>query len=139
MQIKFAETEAEIADCYTVMKELRPHLSLEAFVTQVQRQMKNSGFQLIYLKDEEIKAVGGIRVAEWLAGGKALEVEDLVAAENERSKGFGGELFNWIVKYGKKEKCNQIKLVSHVTRFGAHRFYLRKGMKIEAHYFSLKF
>lgn len=139
MQIKFAETDDEIADCYQVMKELRPHLSPENFVAQVKRQMKNSNFQLVYLKDEEIKAVGGIRVAEWLAGGKALEIEDLVSAENERSKGFGGELFDWILDYAKRENCDQIKLVSHVTRFAAHRFYLRKKMIIEAHYFSLKF
>jgi hypothetical protein len=31
-----------------------------------------------------------------------------------------------------------MRLVSHVKRFGAHRFYLRQGMIIEAHYFSLR-
>ena len=88
--------------------------------------------------ENELKAVAGIRIAEWLAGGKSLEIEDLVSTENERSKGFGGALFDWIVDYAKSENCDHIKLVSHVTRFGAHKFYLNKGMKIEAHYFSLK-
>lgn len=121
------------------MSELRPHLSLENFVAQVKRQIEKSNFQLVYLAENEIKAVAGIRLAEWLAGGKSLEIEDLVSTENERSKGFGGELFDWLVEYAKRENCDQIKLVSHVTRFGAHKFYLNKGMKIEAHYFSLKF
>lgn len=137
MKIKIAETVAEITNCYAVMKELRPHLSLEEFVTQVKRQMKESNFQLVYLTDSEIKAVGGIRIAEWLAGGKHLEIEDLVSKESERSKGYGSELFDWIVEYAKSENCNQIKLVSHVKRYGAHRFYLNKRMIIEAHYFSL--
>ncbi len=135
--IRFAETEPEIKDCYAVMAELRPHLSLEDFTAQVKRQMENSNFRLVYLIDSEIKAVGGIRVAEWLSGGKSLEIEDLVSKESERSKGFGGELFDWIVNYAKAENCDQIKLVSHVKRYGAHKFYLKKGMIIEAHYFSL--
>lgn len=139
MKIKIAETDEEIKNCYRVMSELRPHLSLENFVAQVKRQIEKSNFQLVYLAENEIKAVAGIRLAEWLAGGKSLEIEDLVSTENERSKGFGGELFDWLVEYAKRENCDQIKLVSHVTRFGAHKFYLNKGMKIEAHYFSLKF
>lgn len=136
-QIKIAGSENEIINCYAVMAELRPHLSEENFVAQVKRQAEHSGFQLVYLSDCEIKAVAGIRIAEWLAGGKSLEIEDLVAKENERSKGFGGELFDWIVGYAKSENCDQIKLVSHVKRYGAHKFYLNKGMIIEAHYFSL--
>ena len=120
------------------MSELRPHLSLEDFIAQVKRQMENSNFRLVYLLDDEIRAVSGIRVAEWLAGGKCLEIEDLVSKDGERSKGYGGELFDWIVEYAKQENCKEVKLVSHVTRYGAHRFYLSKRMDINAHYFSLK-
>ena len=139
MKIKIAETDEEIKNCYAVMSQLRPHLSIESFVAQVKRQIENSNFQLVYLSENEIKAVAGIRIAEWLAGGKSLEIEDLVSKENERSKGFGGALFDWIVEYAKRENCSRTKLVSHVTRFGAHKFYLYKGMIIEAHYFSLEF
>jgi GNAT superfamily N-acetyltransferase len=137
--IKIAETDDEIRKCYAVMAQLRPHFqTADEFLIQVRRQMAESNFRLVYLEDAEVKAVGGIRVAEWLAGGKYLEIEDLVAEENERSKGFGGELFDWIVEYARRENCNQIKLVSSVKRYGAHKFYLNKRMIIEAHYFSLE-
>ena len=99
--------------------------------------MAETKFRLVYLDDNGVKAVGSYRIGEWLAGGKYLEIEDLVSKSDERSKGYGGELFDWIVKFAKQENCIQIKLVSHVTRFGAHRFYLNKKMIIEAHYFSL--
>jgi GNAT superfamily N-acetyltransferase len=136
--IKIAETDDEIINCYAVMAELRPHFKTEnEFLMQVKRQMVQSNFQLVYLEKNKVKAVAGIRISEWLSGGKYLEIEDLVATENDRSKGFGGELFGWIVDYAKRENCNQIKLVSHVKRFAAHKFYLNKGMIIEAHYFSL--
>ena len=135
--IAVAKTDDEIQNCYAVMAELRPHLKPDAFLRKVKRQAESSDYQLVYLTDGEVKVVGGFRISEWLAGGKYLEIEDFVAKDGERSKGYGGELFDWIVDFAKRENCNQIKLVSRVTRFAAHRFYLRKRMNIEAHYFSL--
>jgi GNAT superfamily N-acetyltransferase len=137
--IAIARTEQEIEDCYDVMAELRPHLSFAEFLPRVRRQAENHGFRLVYRRAEnEIKAVGGFRIAEWLAGGRYLEIEDLVAREGERSKGYGREIFDFLVALARAEKCEQVRLVSHVARFGAHRFYLRRGMNIEAHYFSMK-
>jgi len=72
-----------------------------------------------------------------LAGGKYLEIEDLVSKSDERSKGYGGQLFDWLIERAEENHCDQIRLVSRVTRFNAHRFYLRKRMNIEAHYFSM--
>ncbi|HKX84662.1 MAG TPA: GNAT family N-acetyltransferase, partial [Pyrinomonadaceae bacterium] len=75
---------------------------------------------------------------KWLAGGKYLEIEDLVTRDGARSAGYGGALFDWIVNFAREERCDQLKLVSNVSRFAAHKFYLNKGMIIEAHYFSMK-
>jgi GNAT superfamily N-acetyltransferase len=136
--VKIAKTDAEILACYPVMAELRPHITTgQSFLAQVRKQETGTGFRLIYLSDGEVLAVAGIRIAEWLAGGKYLEIEDLVTAETARSSGHGGRLFDWIVDYARAEGCNQVKLVSSVKRFDAHRFYLNKRMIIEAHYFSM--
>jgi GNAT superfamily N-acetyltransferase len=136
--IKFADTDEEIEECYEVMSQLRPHLKREEFVPRVRRQMDDFSFRLPYLKDgNEVKAVAGIRVSEWLHGGKYLEIDDLVAKDSDRSKGYGGELFDWIVDLARAEDCAHVRLLSGVQRFDAHRFYLRKRMNIEAHYFNL--
>lgn len=136
-RIKIAESDAEIESCYAVMAELRPHIAANDFLERVKRQRELYGFQLAFLANDEIKAVAGIRIAEWLAGGKYLEIEDLVTKHDGRSSGYGGELFDWITDLARRKGCAQLRLVSNVTRFGAHRFYLRKGMNIEAHYFSM--
>jgi len=136
--IKVAETDEEIDKCYPVMAELRPHISREDFLPQVRRQMAASGFQLVYLSlGSDIKAVAGIRIAEWLARGKSLDLEDLVAAESDRSKGYGGQLFDWLLDYGRECGCTEIRLVSHVSRFRAHQFYLKKKMILDGHFFSI--
>ena len=136
-RISIARSEQEIAGCYPVVAELRPHIPPAEFVPTVRRLAEVAGFRLAYLTDGVIKAVAGFRISEWLAGGKYLEVEDLVAKSGERSKGYGGELFDWLVAHAKENECAQVRLVSRVSRLDAHRFYLRKGMKLEAHYFSM--
>lgn len=135
--ISVARSDREISDCYALMVELRPHLRPDEFLPTVRRLEEEAGFRLAYLTDGEIKAVAGFRISEWLAGGRYLDVEDLVTKSGERSKGYGGELFDWLVRHARENHCQQVRLVSRVTRHDAHRFYLRKGMKLEAHYFSL--
>lgn len=135
--IRIAQTDEEIQNCYAVIAELRPHISSGEFLRKVRRQLEIAGYQLAYLTDGEIKAVAGFRISEWLAGGKYLEIEDLATKSGERSQGCGGRLFDWLVEYAKENECRQIRLVSHVARFDAHRFYMRKRMNIEAHYFSV--
>jgi len=138
MTITFASTDHEIQSCYHVLAQLRPHITQEEFIPRVRRQMDDFGFRVVYLKAEgEVKAVAGIRVSEWLHGGKYLEIDDLVAKDGERSKGYGGTLFDWIVELARKENCNHVRLLSGVQRFDAHRFYLKKRMNIEAHYFTM--
>lgn len=138
-EIKPARTDTDILACYPVMAQLRPHLGPQEFLAQVKRQAADSGFQLVYLVQEvEVFAVGGIRIGEWLAGGKYLEIEDLVTGETARSAGHGGRLFDWIVELARTEGCHELRLVSNVTRYDAHRFYLNKRMKIQAHYFSME-
>ncbi|HEX8288562.1 MAG TPA: GNAT family N-acetyltransferase [Pyrinomonadaceae bacterium] len=136
-KIRIAASEQEILDCYSVMAELRPHLKRDEFVPTVYRLSEIAGFQLAYLNDNGVKAVAGFRISEWLANGKYLEIEDLATKSGERSKGYGGELFDWLAEYARENNCRQLRLVSRVSRLDAHRFYLRKGMILEAHYFSL--
>src|SRR5215207_7135217 len=121
-RIRLAQSEQEISDCYGVMSELRPHINRDEFLPMVRRLAAIAGYQLAYLIDDEIKAVAGFRISEWLAGGKYLEIEDLVAKSGERSKGYGGELFDWLVGHAKENNCLQVRLVSRVSRGDAHRF-----------------
>ena len=136
-RIAIARTDAEIEACYPVMSLLRPKIPRDRFVARVRELAAATGLELACLDDGGIKAVAGYRVSDWLAGGRYLEIEDLVTADGERSRGHGGALFDWLVATAARERCLQVRLVSHVRREDAHRFYQRKGMTLEAHYFSM--
>ena len=138
MKIALAETEADIARCYPIMVELRPHLGAEEFVSRVRRQQA-ADFHLAYLEQAgAVCAVAGFRYLDSLAWGKVLYVDDLVTAEAMRSRGHGGRLFDWLVAQAKRHRCDEFHLDSGVQRFRAHRFYLRRRMDINCHHFALK-
>jgi GNAT superfamily N-acetyltransferase len=138
--IFLAKDDEQIRSCYAVMAELRPHVTSDEFLTRVRRQQEIAGYEIAAITDGtgEVKAVAGFRISECLAWGKFLYVDDLVSKGDDRSKGYGGALFDWVVEHAKKHDCDQFHLDSGVHRFAAHRFYLVKRMSIEGHHFGMK-
>ena len=139
VEIHLAETASEIASCYPVLRELRPHLTLTDLVEQVQRQMKNYGYVLVYvIAQDQVVAVAGYRVAEFLAWGRTFYVDDLVTQSDTRKHGYGGALLDWLLQQAKTLSCNQFHLDSGVTRHDAHRLYLGRKLQISSHHFAVE-
>lgn len=137
MQIAFITDDAGIDRSFELMSRLRPRLSREEYLAAVPRLMAGTGYRLVGLEDDGLRALAGIRIGEWLHGGRYLEVEELVTAEADRSRGYGRALLAWIAGHARGQGCRQLRLLSGVQRTDAHRFYEREGMAWEAKYFSM--
>lgn len=138
IDIALAETRDEIAATWPVMHQLRPHLDAEAYLGRVLRLQAERDFKLARMSvGGMVVAAAGLRFGEWLHGGRYLEIEDFVTGEECRSQGYGGEFFDWIAALGRDAGCQHLRLLSGVQREAAHRFYRRKGMSLDAYYFSL--
>jgi len=137
MEIKIASSDIEISECFQLLSQLRPQYEHDEFIAKVKELNNQNGYQLVYLKDNHIKSVAGMRISNWLHTGKYLEIDDLVTCSESRSKGYGSKIFDWLSTYATEQSCNQMRLVSGVARERAHSFYLNKGMNYEAKYFSL--
>ena len=135
--IWIAQSDKQIARCFPVMFELRPHLVEETFVPLV-RAMQKEGYVLAGLEAEgEVRAVAGFRINVLLARGKNLYVDDLVTSEATRSQAHGKTLLQWLIQHARDADCDTFDLDSGVHRFRAHRFYFREGMHINAYHFTL--
>lgn len=135
MNIRIATTDAEIAACYPIMRELRPHVAEEQFLPRV-RSHENSGYRLAFVQEPGgLVAVAGFRVGENLAWGRFLYVDDLVTLPAHRSKGHGSKLLAWLKEYAAKEGCLQVHLDSGIQRKEAHLFYEREGMTMAGFHF----
>ena len=137
MEIREAITEAEIEACFPAFHELRPHLSQDSFVAQVQRQMRNHGYVLVYAATQNhVVAAAGYRVAEFLAWGLTFYVDDLITPAKSRKLGYGGKLLDWLMEKANELSCDQFQLDSGVHRHDAHRLYLSRKLQISSHHFS---
>lgn len=137
MDIRIALTEAEIKTCFPVLHQLRPHLGEQNFVAQIQRQMKNHGYVLVYTaSQDQVVAAAGYRVVEFLAWGRTFYVDDLITLSAFRNCGYGGKLLDWLLAKARELSCDQFHLDSGVNRHDAHRLYLSRKLQISSHHFS---
>lgn len=135
MNVRIATTDTEIAACYPVMRELRPHIAEQKFLSRI-RSQENEGYRLAYIQaSNSVVAVAGYRLGENLAWGRFLYVDDLVTLPGHRSKGYGAKLLSWLKEQAAKEGCEQMHLESGIQRKGAHRFYEREGMSMTSFHF----
>ncbi|MBK8286664.1 MAG: GNAT family N-acetyltransferase [Ahniella sp.] len=118
------------------MKELRPHLDLEQFLS-LYAEAREEGYLLAGLFDsQELKCVAGYRYLTMLVRGKSLYVDDLVTTESGRSAGYGRLMLQWLEREAARMKCSELHLDSGVQRERAHRFYFAQGMTIKAYHFT---
>jgi GNAT superfamily N-acetyltransferase len=134
-----AESTEQLRRCFPVVRELRTHLDEASFLAQVTRQQQSQNYAIAYVDDDDdVVAVAGYRMGEYLAWGKAVYVDDLVTTSTRRSAGYGGLLLDWLIDLARQAGCQGLHLDSGVQRFEAHRFYLNNRMAITSHHCELK-
>ena len=106
-------------------------------MSQVERQMRNHGYTLVYISDQDqVVAAAGYRVAEFLAWGNTFYLDDLITVSSARKMGYGGALMDWLLKEAKNLGCKQFHLDSGTQRHAAHRLYMGRKLQISAHHFA---
>ena len=135
-EIRLADTDEDIASTFCVMRQLRTQLIEQDYVPLIRKMQQGAGYKLAVLRDgATVRAVAGFRIADSLAWGHYVYIDDLVSDANARSTGCGAALLGWVADYAKERGCTQLHLDSGVQRHEAHRFYLRERMDITAYHF----
>jgi ribosomal protein S18 acetylase RimI-like enzyme len=128
MKIEHFDTPAELARCYTLMRDLRGKLASETdFIAQVQRQQAQ-GYRLAGLEqDGKPVALAGYRMLENFIHGRFCYVDDLVTASEARSQGIGSSLLNSLEIIAREYGCDQMVLDTAIVNTQAQVFYQRVG------------
>jgi GNAT superfamily N-acetyltransferase len=130
-------SDAEILATYEVMRQLRPHLGREEYVSLIRRLMEQERYNLVALVEGDgVRAVAGYRYMEMLYCGRFLYVDDLITDEAARSRGFGRQLLSWLKDLARSQGCSELQLDSATRRAAAHRFYEREGMEKTCYHFA---
>ena len=139
ISLDHAETDEAIAATFEVMRQLRPDLEAGTYVARLRGLMASDGLRLLVASvDGTVRALATYRVMTMLYCGRLLSIDDLVVDERVRSQGLGGRLLARLREEGRAQDCNEMQLISRVTREQAHRFYFREGFGIECFHFRTR-
>lgn len=129
-------TDSEIEACFDAFSVLRPHLLREEFLPQVRRQ-EAQGYRIVAIKvNERVCSVAGFRLAEFLAWGRILYIDDLSTLPDYRGRGHGAQLLDWLSRHALDQHCAAVHLDTGYARHTAHRLYLNQGFDMTSHHMA---
>ena len=137
--LRHAESDADIAACFPVMRLLRPHLTgPEELCTRVRRQAE-AGYRILAAwRDGEAVGLAGYRPQENLIRGPFCYVDDLVVRDDLRRSGVGARLLAAVGGEAKTRGMPHLVLDTDLGNVFGQRFYFRFGMLPVALRFAMR-
>lgn len=127
-KIVVARTKLDLERCFPIIKELRPNLSLNDYMSIYEQAHKDDGYEIVAIEEKDnILAVMGYRILHDFIRGKHIYIDDLVSTEKIRSKGLGAELLGYAEKVAKELSCNGLRLCTGLDNERGMKFYERNG------------
>lgn len=132
--------EGDAASALAALHLLRPRFQDEATLESAVRRQMREGYRLLaaFVPDaSHAVAVAGFRVAEFLAWGRTLYVDDLSTLAGHRGAGHARALLRGLEAVARDEACEELHLDSGVGphRAQAHTLYHVAGMHVSALHF----
>ena len=136
--LRHADGDQDILASFTLMQQLRPHLTGEAdYLARVRRQAGNSYRLLLAWQNDRPVGLAGYRQQENLVYGRFLYIDDLVTLPDVRGTGIGERLLAACREEARSRHCTAMVLDTRRDNVLAQRFYFRNGMLPHAMRFSL--
>ncbi len=136
IEIKHIESDADLEASFSVMKELRPHLSDPAtYAAQIARQ-RAQGYRLLAAwHDRAIVGLAGYRLQDNLIYGRFIYVDDLVVMASLHRGGLGEGLLQAARQQAVALHCQHFVLDTGLHMALAQRFYFRQGLLAKGMHF----
>jgi len=137
--LRHAETDAELAACFPVMRMLRPHLTgPEELCARVRRQAQ-AGYRILAAwHGEDAVGLAGYRPQENLVRGPFCYVDDLVVRDDLRRTGLGARLLTAVANEARARGLPHLVLDTALDNSLGQRFYFRFGMLPAALRFAMR-
>jgi len=112
-----------------VHRQLRPQIP-DDYVRTMESIFADGAEMCLAVAGEEVLGVAVFRTFRNTHAGHRFYVDDLVTAENGRSRGVGRLMLAHLEALARQRGCSGLDLESGSQRLRAHRFYFREGMAI---------
>ena len=122
------KSKSDLEKCYPLIKELRPHLSYQDFLSIYEESHHSNGYEIVGIEEDgQILALMGYRNLTDFVRGKHVYIDDLVTNTNVRSKGLGSELLAYAENIAKNSGCKTLRLCTGIENELGMKFYERNG------------
>ena len=133
IHFKKMETMADRECCYSIIHELRTHLTFDDFIYLTNEAKLHDGYTLIgCFENDECLGVMGYRILFDLVHGKHFYIDDLVVTEKSRSKGNGAKILAYSEVLAKENGCKNLRLCTGVDNSAAGKFYEKNKWDLKA-------
>ncbi len=116
------------------MHELRNHLSFNEFKSLFEQAKKLGDYKLLAFENDkgQIIASMGYRILVDFVHGRHFYVDDLVVANEYRSKGIGAKILQIAEQLAAKNDCNNLRLCTGIQNIEGKKFYEKNGWDLRA-------
>lgn len=128
-----------IESVYPLMKQLRPHLTLQQYL-QIHDQAKVADRYTLwgYFENEICVGLMGLRTLFDYVHLKHLYIDDLVVDESQRSSGIGAKLLKHAELLAQREQCTGLRLCTGSDNQRGIQFYEKENWVQRALVFKKK-
>lgn len=137
-EVRELVSEDELRSTFEVVRQLRPHLTAENYLTELQVVLDGGARLTACFDGTRVVGCSVFRVLQKLYLGTSIYVDDLITDEKTRSQGVGKALLEWIEAEAKRQGIDWVTLDSGVQRDQAHKFYFRQGYTVACFNFKKK-
>jgi GNAT superfamily N-acetyltransferase len=117
--------KANWAEAHSVVKHLYQDIELLPFLENLE-EMSLKGYSMIGLWiNGNLYSIAGVQVIQYLCSGNVLWIVDMVTVPEQRSKGYGKLLLDYIHNYAKDMGYSRVLLHTAHFRCEAIHFYNR--------------
>lgn len=138
--IHIAASDEDIMKCRPAIQALRPKLTDDLYDNAIRQTLADNRIMVYVEEDGEAAAVAVFESGYNLYRGKYIYIDDLSTRPEYRSRGYAGQLVDWILDYARLQGIDEVHLDSGVSeaRTDAHRLYLNKRFQVTSLHFTIK-
>lgn len=136
--IQILTQKSEMLPHCALIQQLSPGVTAERYAHMLDDMLAH-GYRMVAVFEGAVcVGISGIWVATKLYSGRYLEMDNVVVADTQRSKGIGRLLTDFVTSLARSEGCETIMLDAYLENEKAHAFYERAGFVKRGYHFIKK-
>jgi GNAT superfamily N-acetyltransferase len=129
-------TKEQMLTTYKLVNELYKNITFGDFAIKITEMIDFHNYKMVAgYHQKELVVVSGYWLALMFYCGKYLQLSNFITSQNQRSKGFGKQILQYLQEKAIALHCNKIVLDSYIENKKSHSLYYKQGFYVRGLHF----